>query len=42
LGPSGLLGWTNTPGLALAQIVTSVLGGIHVLGLGLGLGWSLS
>lgn len=26
-GPSGLLGWTQSPGLALAQVVTSLLGG---------------
>lgn len=26
-GPAGLLGWTQTPGLALTQVLTSLLGG---------------
>lgn len=30
-GPSGLMGWTQSPGLALAQIVTSLLGGEGML-----------
>ncbi len=30
-GPSGLIGWTQSPGLALAQIVTSLLGGEAML-----------
>ena len=32
-GPSGLLGWTQSPGLALAQIVSSILGGERDRGL---------
>lgn len=26
-GPAGLLGWTQTPGLALTQVLSSLLGG---------------
>lgn len=30
-GPWGLLGWTQSPGLALAQVVSSILGGVSDL-----------